>query len=176
MNRQAEHDIRRKTKVLAHAKESGNVSHTCRRYGISRDTYYRLKRQLETEGPEALINSKPCPRNPKIRVPKNVEEKILYVRRVFGLGQLRISWYLHRYYDIKVSPNGVYGVLKRHGMNRLPPGTQSDHQALSNVMRRPSLAIRCRLMSNFYSSMIRLDGVSSDTNILRSMMQREYVR
>ena len=43
MNRQAEHDIRRKTRVLNDAELSGNVSHTCRRYGISRDTYYRWK-------------------------------------------------------------------------------------------------------------------------------------
>jgi transposase InsO family protein len=123
MNRQAEHDIRRKTKVLEDAKQSGNVSHTCRRYGISRDTFYRWKRQYETLGPEALVNSKPCPENPKIRVPKIVEEKILYVRREFGLGQQRISWYLQRYYGLTVSSSGVYSVLKRNGLNRLPPGS-----------------------------------------------------
>ena len=86
MNRQAETDIRRKTKVLEHAKQLGNVSHTCRKYGVSRDGFYRWKKQLETAGPEALINSKTCPEKPKIRVPKDVEEKILYVRREFGLG------------------------------------------------------------------------------------------
>jgi len=41
MNRQAEADIRRKTKVLEHAKQSGNVSHTCRKFGVSRDSFYR---------------------------------------------------------------------------------------------------------------------------------------
>lgn len=122
MNRQAEHDIRRKIRVLEYGKQCGNVSHTCRRYGISWDTYYRWKRQLETEGIDALVNSKPCPQNVKIRVPIEIEEKILYIRREFGLGQLRISWYLQRYHNIKVPPNGVYGVLKRHGMNRLPTG------------------------------------------------------
>ena len=91
MNRQAVHDIRRKTKVLEDAKQSENVSHTCRRYGISRDTFYRWKRQYENGGTEALVNSKPCPEKPKIRVPKVVEDKILYLRREFGLGQQRIS-------------------------------------------------------------------------------------
>ena len=80
MNRQAEADIRRKTKVLEYAKQSGNVSHTCRKYGVSRDSFYRWKKQLESGGPDALVNSKPCPENPTIRVPKNVEEKILYVK------------------------------------------------------------------------------------------------
>jgi len=123
MNRQAEHDIRRKTKVLDHAEQSGNISFTCRKYGISRDTFYRWKKQLKNGGPEALVNSKPCPENPKIRVPKEIEEKILYVRKEFGLGQQRISWYLERYHDMKVSPTGIFGVLKRNGMSRLPAGT-----------------------------------------------------
>jgi transposase InsO family protein len=67
-----------------------------------------------------LINSKPCPENPKIRLPKPIEEKILYLRQNYHLGQLRISWYLKRYHDIKVSASGVYSVLKRNGLNRLP--------------------------------------------------------
>ena len=122
MNRQAEADIRRKTKVLEHAKQSGNVSHPCRKYGVSRDSFYRWKRQLENDGPNAMINSKPCPENPKIHVPKTVEEKVLYVRREFGLGQQRISWYLERYYGLKISSSGVFSVLKRNNMSRLPPG------------------------------------------------------
>ena len=81
------------------------------------------KRQYETKGPEALVNSKPCPENPKIRISKYIEEKILYVRREFGLGQQRISWYLARYHGMKVSPNGVRGVLSRHGLSKLPPGS-----------------------------------------------------
>ena len=60
MNRNAEHDIRRKTRVLEEAKQSGNVSHTCRRHGVSRDTLYRWRKQLATGGVMALVNSKPC--------------------------------------------------------------------------------------------------------------------
>ena len=37
---QEERDIRRKIKVLEHACSSGNVSKTCRYFGISRETYY----------------------------------------------------------------------------------------------------------------------------------------
>jgi len=117
---QAQRDIRRKLRVLAHAEESGNVSRTCRYFGVSRDTFYRWKRDYKRLGEEALVNSKPCPENPKLRTPSEIEEKILYLRRRYHLGQLRISWYLKRYCDITISPAGVYGVLKRHGMNRLP--------------------------------------------------------
>jgi transposase len=113
-------DIRRKLKILNHGKESGNVSKTCRYYGISRETYYKWKRAYEKEGETGLINSKPCPQNPKLRIPASIEEKIIYLRKNYYLGQQRISWYLKRYHDIEVSPSGVWQVLKRNGLNKLP--------------------------------------------------------
>jgi transposase InsO family protein len=105
---------------LNHGKEECNVSKTCRYFGISRETYYKWKRDYEAKGEEALINSKPCPQNPKIRIAPEIEEKILHLRKTYYLGQLRISWYLQRYHGIKVSPGGVYSVLKRNGLNKLP--------------------------------------------------------
>ena len=116
----AQRDIKRKLRVLNYAKDIGNVSKTCRYFGISRETFYLWKRAYERFGEKALINSKPCPENPKLRTPPEIEEKILHLRRNYHLGQLRISWYLQRYHGIKISPGGVYGVLKRNGLNRLP--------------------------------------------------------
>jgi transposase InsO family protein len=122
LDQKSEADIRRKTKVLEHAQHCGNASHTCRKFGVSRDTFYRWKRQFAAGGPQALVNSKPCPENPRLRVSAAIEERILYVRREFGLGQLRISWYLARYYGLTVSSSGVFSVLRRHGLSRLPRG------------------------------------------------------
>lgn len=116
----AQRDIKRKLRVLNYAKDIGNVSKACRYFGISRETFYLWKRAYERFGEKALINSKPCPENPKLRTPPEIEEKILHLRRNYHLGQLRISWYLQRYHGIKISPGGVYGVLKRNGLNRLP--------------------------------------------------------
>ncbi len=120
MNLQAQRDISRKLKVFEHAVTSGNVAFTCRHFGISRDTFYQWKRAYAARGEKGLINSKPCPENPKLRTPLPIEEKILYLRRNYHFGQVRISWYLARYHDIKISSGGVYSVLKRHGLNRLP--------------------------------------------------------
>ena len=117
---QAQRDIRRKLKVLEHARQTGNISRTCRYFGVSRQTFYQWKRAYERRGEEALLNSKPCPKNPKLRTPPEVEEKILYLRRTYHLGQVRIAWYLERYHGIKISAGGVYNVLKRNGLNRLP--------------------------------------------------------
>ena len=117
---QAQGDIKRKLRVLNYALEIGNVAKTCRYFGISRETFYQWKRAYARDGEKGLINSKPCPENPKLRTPPEIEEKIIYLRRKYHLGQLRISWYLKRYHGIKISSGGVYNVLKRHGLNRLP--------------------------------------------------------
>jgi transposase len=120
----AQRDIRRKLRVLNYAKQIGNISKTCRYFGISRQTYYDWKRAYEKSGEKALINSKPCPENPKLRTPPEIEEKILYLRRNYHLGPMRICWYLERYHDIQISTGGVYGVLKRNGLNLLPKNSR----------------------------------------------------
>jgi len=142
VKRQAEHDIRRKTKVLEHAKQSGNVSHTCRCYGISRDTYYRWKQQLETGGPEALINSKPCPKNLKIRIPNAINFldyvidkfpfRVKYVHTDNGHEfQSKFHWHaedcgiVHRY--IKPASPHLNGKVERSHLT----GKQEFYQLLS---------------------------------------------
>ena len=117
---QAQRDIRRKLRVFEYAQEVGNVSKACRHFGISRESYYRWKRALAEKGEAGLINSKPCPKNPRLRTPPEIEEKFLYLRKTYHLGPIRISWYLERYHGMKISASGVCHVLKRHGLSRLP--------------------------------------------------------
>ena len=44
MKLEAKRAIAKKLRVLSHAEESGNVSLTCRYFGISRDTFYRWRK------------------------------------------------------------------------------------------------------------------------------------
>jgi len=60
----AQQDIKRKLRILNHAKATENISKTCRYFGIPRDILYRWKRAYEALGESGLINSKPCPENP----------------------------------------------------------------------------------------------------------------
>jgi transposase InsO family protein len=120
MNRKAEQDIARKLKVLNHAKEIGNISKTCRYFGICRETFYSWRRAFEAGGNAALINNKPCPENHKLRVPRPIEEKIVHLRTTYHFGPDMIVWHLQRYHDIRISRNGCYQVLKRNHLNRLP--------------------------------------------------------
>ena len=88
-----------------------------------------MEKAYDSHGDDGLINSKPCPENPTLRVPKDIEEAILYVRNEFQLGPLRISWYLARYKNMIVSQSGVRGVLLRHGLNKLPRNTRKRSPA-----------------------------------------------
>ena len=78
------------------------------------------KPAIEKKGEAGVINSRPCPENPALRAPARIEEKVLHLRRRYHFGPDRIAWYLERYHQIKISGKGVYYVLKRHGLNRLP--------------------------------------------------------
>lgn len=125
MNKQALSDIARKKRVFSHAEESGNIAKTCRYFGISCETFYEWKRRYKEKGDSGLVNSKPCPQNPKLRTPKPIEEKILYLRQNYHFGPDRIAWSLDRYFGMKISAMGVYYILKRHGLNRLPKGKRT---------------------------------------------------
>jgi transposase InsO family protein len=46
--------------------------------------------------------------------------KIIYLRQHYHFGPTKIAMYLKRYHDIQISDSGVWRILKRLGMNRLP--------------------------------------------------------
>ena len=119
---QDQREINRKLRVLEYAKEIGNVSKACRFYGLSRQGFYKWKRAYDRLGEAGLIRTKPgpTPGKCKLRTPPEIEEKILYIRRNYHLGPLRISWYLKRYHGIQISAGGVRNVLIRQSLNRLP--------------------------------------------------------
>lgn len=64
------------------------------------------------------------PHNHPNKTPAEVAEKVLHLRREYHLGPMRIVWYLARYHRIRISDAGVYRILCRNGLNRLPRGTR----------------------------------------------------
>jgi transposase len=120
MNRKAQQDISRKLKVLNYAIDIGNICKTCRHFGICRETFYTYQRAYSAHGENGLINNKPCPANHKLRIPKEIEEKVVYLRQHYHFGPDMIAWHLERYHKIKVSRNCCYNVLVRNKLNRLP--------------------------------------------------------
>jgi transposase InsO family protein len=113
--------VRHRLAVLRHAEEvTGNVAMTCRYYGITRQSFYTWKRRYEEDGPEGL---RPRSRRPKVSpnaTHVDVVGKILYLRQNYHFGPAKIAMYLARYHDVTISHSGVWRILKRLDLNRLP--------------------------------------------------------
>jgi transposase len=112
-----------------------SVSHACRVFGVHRSTYYRWKAQVDRHGLEMLRPRER--RRPKMpnQLPAMVEERVVSVAMAHpGLGRRRIASELGRekWGGIVVSPNGVWRVLRRHGLN-----TRSKRLSLVAGYRAP---------------------------------------
>jgi transposase len=105
--------------LFALAQERG-VSEACRLMGVHRSTYYRFKREVERQGLEMLR-----PRERRRPVMPNQLSPVIEARIVAfclghpGLGPRRVSAQLARreWGGLRVSPNGVWKTLRRHGLN-----------------------------------------------------------
>jgi transposase len=97
-----------------------SVAQACRTFGVHRSTYYVWRRQVERHGLEILRPRER--RRPKMpnQLSKMLEERILAFAIAHpGLGPKRVAAELRRekWGGIVVSPNGVWKVLCRHGLN-----------------------------------------------------------
>lgn len=119
-----QHEVQRRKRILDHAEKTGNVAKTCRYFGIGRASFYRWRKEYLERGDEGLAPKKPGPVWHPNQTPVEVIEKVLHLRKNYHLGPDRIMWYLARYHDIKISGAGVYRILKRNGVSRLPRGTR----------------------------------------------------
>jgi transposase len=75
MREKGKRDIKRKLNVINYARKIGNVKKACRYFGISRSIYNDWIEKYEELGEQGLINSKPCPVNPRLRIPKYIEHR-----------------------------------------------------------------------------------------------------
>lgn len=105
--------------LFALAAEIG-VRPACRQMGVHHSTYYRWKALAERYGLEILRpRERRSPRMPN-QIPAMVEERIVaFSLGHAGLGPKRIAARLARpeWGGIKVSSNGVWKVLRRHGLS-----------------------------------------------------------
>ena len=96
------------------------VAHACRTFGVHRSTYYAWKRQVDRHGLEMLRpRERRRPQMPN-QAPKMIEQRIVAFSIAHpGFGPKRVSAELARekWGAIIVSPNGVWKVLCRHGLN-----------------------------------------------------------
>ena len=116
--------IQRKLRVHQHAEKIGNARKACRYFGIGKSSFYRWRDAYQKHGESGLKNAKSIPKNHANQTPPEIVEQVLYLRRKYHLGPIRIVWYLACYYGIKILDAGVYCLLECNGLNRPPKGTQ----------------------------------------------------
>ena len=108
-------------KILREAQvRPRSVACVCRRYGISRKTFYKWKNRYTTQGEAGLRDRPHIPRHCPRATHPEIVSKILYLRQHYGFGPWRIRMYLERYHEIIIADQTVYRILRRHGLNRLP--------------------------------------------------------
>jgi transposase InsO family protein len=130
-------------RVFALAEELANVQLACRMMGIHPSTYYRWRRQALRHGLEVLRpRERRQPRMPNATPPVVERRVVAFSLGHPGCGPNRIAAELARpkWGGIRLSPNGVWRVLRRHGLNtrarRL--GLIAGYAAPAEPERRPT--------------------------------------
>jgi transposase InsO family protein len=119
--REQQRKVRHRLAMLRHAEEvSGNVAATCRYYGISRQAFYKWQRRYDELGEAGLRDNSSRPHHSPKATDPEIIQKVIYLRRSYHFGPNKISMYLQRYHDVSISPSGVWRILKRLDLNRLP--------------------------------------------------------
>jgi transposase InsO family protein len=120
-DKELDRNAARRLAIIKHAQEvTGNVALTCRYYGISRQVFYRWYRRYEEEGLAGLRDRSKRPLTCPHETPAEVVGKIIYLRQNYHFGPAKISMYLKRYHDIDISNSGVWRILQRVDLSRLP--------------------------------------------------------
>ena len=99
---------------------TGNVSKTCRYYGITRQAYYKWLRRYEAGGLAALRDGSSRPHTSPNATRAEVVGKIVYLRQTYHFGPHKIAMHHERYHDLVLSPSGIWRILSRLDLSRLP--------------------------------------------------------
>lgn len=106
--------------VFATVRDLGNVRAACRLHGIHPSTYYRWRRRVEAYGLEILRpRERRRPRMPNA-IPSVVETRVVAFSLGHpGFGPARVAAEVARpkWGGIRLSPNGIWRILRRHGLN-----------------------------------------------------------
>jgi transposase InsO family protein len=109
--------IRRKLNIVDLGRTLHNISDACRKLGVSRQHYYDVKKAIEEEGLDGLLEkSRRMPRYGN-RVAIEIEEKVLdYSLQFPTQGQVRMANELKKS-GIQISAGGVRSIWMRHNLH-----------------------------------------------------------
>jgi transposase InsO family protein len=111
--------FRFRLRVIALAKELGSVREACRVMEVHPSSYYRWRKLLERYGPEILRpRERRRPQMPNA-ISLQVEQKVVafaLAHPSFGPHRIALELKHQRWGGIAISGNGVWRVLRRHGL------------------------------------------------------------
>ena len=112
----------------------------CRRYGISRKTGYKWIDRYDAEGLDGLEDRSHRTHRCPHRTPKEIEERILAIRRHRGWGAKKIGAVLRRERGSAPSRDTIHRILVRHGcVEHRKPRRRREHPAAPiSPMDRPN--------------------------------------
>ena len=74
--------------IIKHASEvTGNISKTCRYFGISRKTFYKWSNRYKKHGEVGLCDQSNKPHTSPRTTPSDIVSKILYLRKTTGVSE-----------------------------------------------------------------------------------------
>ena len=121
MHKEAEEELKVRLKLMVLDLASNlNVTKACKEFNVPRSTFYEWKKSYDQEGVSGLYRKKPVAKNHPHKIPSEVIDKILEIRKEYQIGAIRIRYYLERYHGVKISESTVSRVLKFHGVSRIP--------------------------------------------------------
>ncbi len=144
-----------KTKFnLIHEKEwiGDTISNICKRYGVSRKTYYKWNNRYKLKGMEGLSDTSRRPRNINYKkITPELEETILDLRLTRRFGCNRIKFRLRKVDGISLSTRTIYKILKRHCLNILRCKAKARTYKRF-VMKHPNDIVQMDILGPFYLS------------------------
>jgi transposase InsO family protein len=140
---------------LIHEKEwtGETVSIICKRYGISRKTYYKWKNRYKQKGIDGLSDLSRRPHNIKYKkVTSEIQETVLDLRLTKRFGCNRIKFRLKRIMGLSLSTRTIYKMLKRHGLNILKCQYKKTRGYRRFAMKHPNDMVQMDILGPFYLS------------------------
>jgi len=114
-----EEQIAKRKALFREARNLDNVSLACKRFGISRKTYYKWWNRFKSTNfaPQSLVDQKRTARRIRRKTPENIVKKILRIRKRTRLAPERVRDQMLRLGYRRVPCMGTISrILKKNGL------------------------------------------------------------
>ncbi len=107
--------IKQRLQWMKQYEATGNANSVCRRFGISRKTFYKWLKRYETSGrePSSLVDRPRTPHTSRTRTSDELCRRIIEMREQTGEGPRRIRARL-REAEIRISSGTIWKIISRH--------------------------------------------------------------